>query len=420
MRRRKFFKVGAGSLIASMAAPVLGFPGISVKPNTNSSFQDSTDIIVVGAGVFGLWTAFNLQQMGAKVTLIDAYGPGNSRATSGGESRILRSEYGDRLMYTKMNIRAHELWDKWQQEWNRNLMYSTGRLTMGDRNYKAVALKSKETLVRFGITSEVLDHDELKYRWPQINVEGIEAGLYFAGGAGGSTLMARESCQVVGNAFTKAGGKLKIGKVTPGLSLSNKMQNINLDNGEKAEAQTYIFACGPWMGKLFPEIFAEKLKVYRRDVLFVGPAPGDDRYSYPNFPVWSFSNTRYYGMPDIRGRGLKVAPWPDYNSIDMDNDDRIVNSYEVKRIHEFVAHRFPGLKDQPILESRVCQLTLSTDQHFIIDKHPEMDNVWFVCAGSGHGFKHGPALGEYVANRILKNKLDPEYDEAFRLKDGTF
>jgi glycine/D-amino acid oxidase-like deaminating enzyme len=166
-------------------------------------------------------------------------------------------------------------------------MYSTGRLTRGDRSYKAEALKSKETLVRFGITSEVLNHDELKYRWQQINVEGIEAGLYFAGGAGGSTLMARESCQVVGNAFTKAGGKLKIGKVTPGLSLSNKMQNINLDNGEKAEAQIYIFACGPWMGKLFPDVFAEKLKIYRRDVLFVGPAPGDDRYSYPNFPVWS-------------------------------------------------------------------------------------------------------------------------------------
>ena len=104
----------------------------------------------------------------------------------------------------------------------------------------------------------------------------------------------------------------------------------------------------------------------------------------------------------------------------MDNDDRIVNSYEVKRIHEFVAHRFPGLKNQPVLESRVCQLTLSKDEHFIIDKHPEMDNVWFVCAGSGHGFKHGPALGEYVANRILANKLDPEYDDAFRLKDDTF
>lgn len=406
--------------MVSMAAPMLGFPNFTKKSNAKSFHQDSTDIIVVGAGIFGVWTAFHLQQMGAKVTLIDAYGPGNSRATSGGESRILRSDYGDRLMYTKMNIRAHELWNKWQQEWNRDLMYSTGRLVMGDSNYKTVAIKSKETVDKFGIESEVLDHDELAYRWPQINVDGIDAGLYFSGGAGGSTLMAGDSCRAVGKAFVKAGGKFKIGKATPGPSLSNKMQNIDLNDSEKAEAQIYIFACGPWMSKLFPKIFEKRLKVYRRDVLFVGPAPGDDRYSYPNFPVWSFFNTRYYGMPDIRGRGLKVAPWPDYNSLDVDNDDRIVNSYEVKRIHEFVAHRFPGLKNQPVLESRVCQLTLSKDEHFIIDKHPEMDNVWFVCAGSGHGFKHGPALGEYVANRILANKLDPEYDNAFRLKDDTF
>ena len=120
-------------------------------------------------------------------------------------------------------------------------------------------------------------------------------------------------------------------------------------------------------------------------------------------------------MPDIRGRGLKVAPWPDNNGIDLDKDDRLVNMYELKRVREFIAKRFPGLKDQPVLESRVCQLSFSSDEHFIIDQHPENEKLWFACAGSGHAFKHGPALGEYIANRIYEGKKLPEYDQAFRL-----
>ena len=125
---------------------------------------------------------------------------------------------------------------------------------------------------------------------------------------------------------------------------------------------------------------------------------------------------RYYGMPDIRSRGLKVAPWPDNNSLDLDLDERRVNNYEVKRTYEFVAKRFPGLAGQPMVEGRVCQLTNSKDSHFIVDQHPELENVWFACAGSGHGYKHGPAFGEYTAKRIYQREKNSEYDEAFRLK----
>ncbi len=415
MKRRKFFKLGAASLLTGAAAPLLANSTMERIP----VFQNnSPDIVVIGSGVFGLWSAFYMQQLGAKVTLIDAYGPGNPRGSSGGESRIIRAEYGDKFIYTKMNIKAYDYWLKWQKEWDKPFIYSTGRLTLGNAKYREEALKSQKDLAPYGIKSEVLNQDELKYRWPQLNVEGIESGLFFPGGAGGSTVMARESCHAVADSFVKGGGKIKIAKAMPGTKSSGAMQFVDLGNGETIKAEKYIFACGPWMAKVFPDVFRKKLEVYRRDVFFVGSPSGDSRYAYPNFPVWSDGNM--YGMPDLRGQGLKVAPFPDFNTIDPDTDERMVNPYVTKQVHDYVNFRFPGLKNQPIVSTRVCQLTFSTDEHFIIDKHPDLSNVWFVAAGSGHGFKHGPALGEYVANRILKNKVDKEYDEAFRLKEATF
>lgn len=411
MKRRKFFKVGAASLLTSAAAP---YAFAATKPTPFALPKDSPEIVVIGSGVFGLWSAFYMQQMGAKVTLVDAYGPGNPRGSSGGESRIVRAEYGDKFMYTKMNIKAHDLWLKWQQEWGKPILYSTGRLTLGDSKYRDEALKSQKDLKPYGIKSEVLTQDELNYRWPQLNLEGIESGLYFPGGAGGSTVMARQSCHAVADAFVKGGGKLKIARAMPGTKSGNAMQFVDLGNGETIKAEKYIFACGPWMAKVFPDLFTKRLEVVRRDVFFIGSPAGDTRYAYPNFPVWADGNM--YGMPDLRGQGLKVAPFPDYNTIDPDTDERMVNPYVTKKVHDYVNIRFPGLKNQPVVSSRVCQLTFSFDEHFIIDKHPEMENVWFVCAGSGHGFKHGPALGEYVANRIVGNKADKEYDDAFKLK----
>ncbi len=414
MRRRDFLRY-----TTSTVATVSLLPATQTFANIQPS--QSPDIIVVGAGVFGMWTAFYMQELGAKVTVIDAYGPGNTRASSGGETRILRADYGERLLYSKMNIAAHDLWDSWQKEWGRQIMYPTGMLKMGDDKYTSSAKAAQERLNKLGVPSELLNYEELKYRWPQINFDGLTTGLYFAGGPGGSTLMAREAIRLVGEKFQEKGGKVIIGKAKQGEVVNGKINAIELEDGQKITADKVVFACGPWMGKVFPELFGDRLDVTRRDVLFIGAKAGDNSYYYPQFPVWSFNNAediRYYGMPDIHGRGLKVAPYPDKNEIDMDSDDRLLNPYEIKRVRAFVARRFPGLAKQPITETRVCQITNSFDSHFIVDSHPNANNLWFACAGSGHAFKHGPALGKYIAERILQNKKDEEYDEAFRLKEG--
>ena len=106
-------------------------------------------------------------------------------------------------------------------------------------------------------------------------------------------------------------------------------------------------------------------------------------------------------MPDLEGRGFKIALDRHGVRVDPDTQSRIVSEEVAAEVRRYVARRFPGLRDAPIVETRVCQYENTSSGDFLIDRHPEIENVWFVGGGSGHGFKHGPAVGEYVAGRVL-------------------
>jgi len=155
-------------------------------------------------------------------------------------------------------------------------------------------------------------------------------------------------------------------------------------------------------------------------VLFYGSPPGDARFAFPNLPTWSIIGSGYYGFPDIDHRGFKVAPYPDYNPIDPDSDERLILPHQVKRGREFLRHRFPGLADMPITETRVCQVTDTADGDFMAGPHPTSDRTWIVGGGSGHGFKHGPTVGEHMAKQILAQSPDDGYSETFTVLKPEF
>jgi glycine/D-amino acid oxidase-like deaminating enzyme len=234
-------------------------------------------------------------------------------------------------------------------------------------------------------------------------------------------LKAREGCLAVVEAFQKKGGRFRIGRAKTGREAGGRLQDVVLADGSSAAASTFVFACGPWLGKVFPDLFKKKLFTPRRDVFFFGTPAGDDRFSYPNFPNYSEDNSQgYYGFPSIDNRGFKVCPVGELTAFDPDTDERVVSSYQVKRARDYLALRFPALKNEPVVESRVCQLEMSVDEHFVIQKHPAWDNVWIAGGGSGHGYKHGPVVGEYVADRVLGRDREPELELVFRLKEKTF
>ena len=372
--------------------------------------QAKTHIAVIGAGAFGGWTALYLLRRGARVTLVDAWGPGNSRASSGGETRVIRGTYGPNQPYTKMAARAMQLWKENEKRWNLKLMHQIGVLwlvTTGDDQFERGSLA---VLRDAGIPYEELPVADLKTRWPQINLEAVHWGIYEPEGG---FLTARVACQAVLDGFLGEGGEYKQLAVMPRDLDSGSWDGVSLSDGSRLRADQYVFACGPWLGKLFPQTIGNRVRPTRQEVFFFGTPAGDDRFTDAKLPVWADHRDKFmYGIPGNQGRGFKVADDTRGPEFDPTSGERTVSADGLKSARDYIGFRFPALKDAPLLESRVCQYENSPDNNFIIDRHPAHQNVWLLGGGSGHGFKHGPALGELVAGLVIEHGNS---DALFRL-----
>jgi len=413
--RRTFLKAAGGGVGTLALAGETGLAATSApQPARPPAGAGRSEIVVVGAGAFGGWTALYLREMGFTVTLVDQYGPGNSRATSGGESRQIRAGYGERELYTRWVLQAFERWKAREAEWGRTLLFQTGQLSLA-REWTKDLTDTRKVFDQLGVKYEVIKHDDLARRYPQMTTENIEFAM-FTPSTG--VLKAREGCVAVAHAFEKKGGRFLIAKTELGRRSGGTLQDVALSTGQSLAAQTFVFACGPWLPKVFPSVMTNKLLTPRRVVFFYGTPPGDERFTHPNFPTWAVDSA--YGFPSIEGKGFKVVPTFDREIVDPDTQEHTLTAEELRKGREFATRWFPALARQPLVDSKVCQREDSVDEHFIVSQHPELNNVWLVGGGSGHGYKHGIMLGDYVAHRVVGQDRHPELATTFKLKDGTF
>ncbi len=414
VNRRTFLQL-TGTHVGALAVGGTRPPRAARPVSNRRQAATTADVAVIGAGAFGGWTALYLREMGLSVTLIDALGPGNARAASGGETRQIRAGYGEREIYTRWVMEAFDRWETRQAEWGGlPLFYRTGQLTLAPewtRNLKA----TREVLDRLGVENEVIERDDLVRRYPQFDHDGFEFGFYVPSTG---VLMAKRGCLAVAQAFQQKGGQFVLAKAAPGRRSGGSLQEVTLSTGQTVSAQTFVFACGPWLPQVLPNPMKNRLATPRRVTFWFGVPPDDNRFTFPNCPNWSIRGA--YGFPSIEGRGFKVATTFDSIPFDPDTGERIVTADEVRRAREFVASAWPALRDQPVLESRVCQYEMSVDEHFIVDRHPEMENAWIVGGGSGHGYKHGIMMGDYVARRVVGQETSAELDATFMLNEDTF
>jgi sarcosine oxidase len=359
-------------------------------------------IAVIGAGAFGGWTALHLLERGVKVTLLDAWGPGNSRASSGGETRILRGTYGPDQPYTELAARALRVWAKYERRWKRRFLHRVGVLWMASSNDDAFERGSLKPLRQAGIEFQELSARELKKRWPQVCFDGVDWGIYEPECG---YLEARTSCQAVVEAFVTAGGKYRqVAAIANGVEQAAP-RGLTLSDGSRLKADYYVFACGPWMGKLFPETIGDLVRATKQDIFFFGTPAGDPRFNDTHLPVWGDHREHFfYGIPGSDRRGFKVADDTRGPVFDPTSGERVVSPDTLRGVREHLAFRFPAMKGAPLIETRVCQYEQTPDEHFLVDRHTRMENVWLLGGGSGHGFKHGPAVGEMMAELILKER----------------
>jgi glycine/D-amino acid oxidase-like deaminating enzyme len=346
----------------------------------------SGTVVVVGAGVFGASTARELARRGWEVRLVEQYAAGNVRSASGGDTRLLRFSHGDADWYTLSARRALDLWRELEAEAGLRLFEPIG-VAWFDTGVDDFTERSEGTLRRLGIACERLTPEESKRLFPSLGVDDLRSTLYEPEGG---ILWARLATRTLAR-----DARLEFGRLTPAAA---------------PQADVVVWACGAWLPKLFPELVEERIS--RRDVFFAGVDA-----SWAGRPAFCDYGGPYYGHGELGGLGFKFAWDGPGEAIDPDELERLPDAESGRLARGYLAVRFPALADAPVVGARVCQYDLTADTHFLVDRHPERSDWWLLGGGSGHGFKHGPALGEYVAD-CVEGLREPEPFHALGPREG--
>ena len=414
--RRSLFKITAASLLGSTLTG--GVPTTSAAPPTPVSLRrrQRPHVAVIGAGVFGGWTALYLRRSGARVTLLDTWGPGNARSSSGGERRMIHRQLyaGGRMftntdayrpLYMEMVTRSIRLWREHEERWQRRLYYRCGSLTLQPDD-SANGRDALTYMREWGAEVKEFSLDDLTRRYPQMNLDGVSWGLF---DVDSGYLRARYACQEILRGFLEEGGEYRQTTVAAPTINGSGVRSLRLSDGSELLADQFVFACGPWLGQLFPGTV--RIRATRQEAFFFGTPSDDHRYTEKHLPICLDETVRPSSaiIPDGEFRGLLTEGGPPrVRIIDPTTEERIPTAELAEAHRKYLAFRFPGMKDAPLLSARVCQYEVSNDRNFIVDRHPEAENLWLIGGGSGHGFKHGPALGERVAATVLGDSpVDP-------------
>jgi len=427
--RRDFLKVAttAGAGLAVGGTPAAGAPNataLAPEPRRAPVVRSGQlpDVVVVGAGNFGMWTALNLQRQGMKVTVLDQYGPANSKSASGGETRGVRSSYGGvevGLQWAEWAIRSMQKWKEWDAEHSQEtapLLYETGDLIMREEMEPSMeqSMANWDTL---GHPYEVLTPDEVRYRWPMIQTPDIGAAMYEPSAG---VVRARRAIESVASVFEREGGEIRIVKAAHGDVDGRELRNVYLSNGERMEAGRFVYATGAWFHLFLPELLGKRYRASAvGHVYYFATPPGDESYRWPNCPSYGVPGCT--GWPALPGdsRGFRIRTGG-ARSNDPDASQRWVPEDRHARPREILSKFFPALAEGIINETRACHYCSTVSRNFIIDTHPDLDNVWLAGGGQAESFKQGPVLGEYIAGRIAGTETDEALNESFRLLEEEY
>ena len=340
--------------------------------------------IIIGAGVFGASLADLLARNGWEVTLIDRAEPGNPRAESGGETRLIRCSHGPDAFYTRSARRALALW----RELGEGVLVESGVVWFARREDGWEA-ESERVLRAEGISVERLAPDAAAPMFPSLNVSDLAFVLHEPEAG---VLRAADGVRALVRRARAAGAQL--------LRVEARPAGSAVQAGDRRlEADAVVWACGAWLARLFAGLVSLRV-TYQQLSLFQAPAEW-------NGPGWVDFDAAFYGHARVEPFGFKAGS--DSDGLDIDPDERSLEAQPegIERARRYLAHRFPALAGAPLASAPGCHYSNTMDGEFVFAPHPEHEHVWLLGGGSGHGFKHGPALAKHAA-AVLAGSAKPE------------
>ncbi len=375
--------------------------------------DDTFDALVIGGGINGLSAVYHLGRLGAKrLGLVEQFSIGHDRGSSHGAARITRSAYGEPEYVRLMQWVHAEEWPRLERDAGRRLRHPNPGLFVGPSC--EYFNKYIQAVQQEGVDVEAITPGKARGLYPQFTFENIETVLLDRTAA---IVSAQETIESLTALARESEASLLENTVVHGIDPHTDPITVKTSAGT-LEAERLVVAAGAWARDLLP-FLAPRLTVARQTVGYFTPPGSPDDYQPSRFPVWMYmgeGNDVFYGMPEFRRDGVKVARHVRYG---VDDDPASPpDSIQQDKIDD-IGHFIAGFFTSPgwtLAGAEHCLYTVSPNEDFIIDLHPDNPRIAFGAGFSGHGFKFGPLTGRLLAELAWEGKMSiPDAETARRL-----
>jgi sarcosine oxidase len=369
------------------------------------------DAIVVGVGGMGSATLCMLAQRGRRVLGIERFGVAHSRGSSHGETRIIRRAYFEHPDYVPLVTRSFELWHQLESDVCMRLFEQSGLLLVGPADGPILA-GVQQARAKHSLHIEDIERSEFRRRFPQFALpDGYRAMLEVDAGL----LRVEECVTAYCQAALNAGAQLETGTHVTSWSWRGTHYVVETTRGVH-RAQALVFCAGAWTRELLGTL-GIPLRVRRKTALWFR-CDHEHHGLERGAPVFGYEWNAgfFYGFPAVEPGVIKVAEHTGVEDCEHpDQVDRALRESDSERVRAFIRECLPHVHADELVRHSVCMYTMSPDEHFVLDRHPELPNCFIAAGFSGHGFKFAPVVGEMMADWVCGTPC-AHAAEAFRLE----
>ena len=368
--------------------------------------NNTSDVIIIGLGAMGSATSMFLSHNGIKVIGFDSYSPPHEFGSSLGHTRVIREAYHEGTTYVPIVQRAYEIWFEMNENSKVPIIETYGGLLIGPKTGDIEnALKSAN---KYDIPIKKMTNDEISQKFSVLNPPKEYIGLLES--RGGAVFVENSINHMLNTALNNG----SIHKYNERVVRWSKKSNYYLveTNLGNYKAEKLVFSSGAWITKLIPTLKLP-IKIERQVLFWFSPRKNPDKFKSINMPNsgWDLDNgLSFYTMPNLENRGFKVAMHHNGEFVDPDTLIRESNDSDLKMVRDFLEEYIPDGNGE-LIDSKVCMYTDTPDQDFLIDSHPDDENIIICSPCSGHGFKFTPAIGEICSSLIINNSTNFDLDK---------